>query len=438
MKVLLIAYHFPPDHAVGAQRAGHVADALRAAGHIVKVITARLPGERDRRPVSGLDVRPTRSLPTLRRLYKWCKALLRRTGPAQVATSSDGLAKTPDWPDRVPDWKRHLLSLIWLPDDQTGFILPALWAALPEIRKGIDIVYTTAPPVSAHLIGLTLRLLGGPRWVAEFRDPWTDNPGKPAHVRSRWSDAAERWLERQCLRRADLVIAVTDSTRNLLITKATDADLAGKTIVVRNGIETLLDAPPQRERARPLRIVHVGTLYRWRDPRPFLAALAAAARQCGFGPGNLEVDFIGDCRWFHGISVEQAVADAGLRDVVRFRDWVTREEATQAVATADLLLLLAQNEPAQVPTKLYEYLGTRIPVLAFTDADGEVAAMLRRAGGHYLVTEPDSTTATQLIAAALRAARASHGPAGREAILQEWTLDRQFLRLRDTLEAVTP
>jgi glycosyltransferase involved in cell wall biosynthesis len=433
MKVLLIAYHFPPDGAVGALRARNVAHALHAAGHTVTVITARLPGEREaRRAVPGLDVRPIRSLPTLKTMYLWGQRQLHRKQPGQGANGSDTPAT--DWPDHVPAWKRHLLSLMWLLDDRTGFILPALLAAWREIRRGVDLIYTTAPPFSAHAVGLTLRRLGGPRWVAEFRDPWTDNPGKPAHLRTRWSDAAERWLERLCLRSADHVIPVTDSTRELLIAKTDGGGLARKTVVVRNGIETLAGRASRPRGVGPFRIVHIGTFYGWRDPQPFLAGLGAVVRQCDLRPDDLQVDLIGDCRWFHGISVEQAAADAGVRDLVRFRDWASRDVALQAVGTADLLLLLAQKQPAQVPTKLYEYLGARIPILAFTDAGGEVAAMLRQVGGHYLVTDHDPVTAARVIAQALRGARTSGEPVGDDTVLREWTLDRQLQRLRAALE----
>jgi glycosyl transferase family 4 len=432
MNILLIAYHFPPDSAVGAVRAGNLAAALQAAGHNVKVITARLPGERHGRPtVSGLSVRTVRSLPTLLAVYAWVKGLFKRRQRGQADNGSHAAAPALDWPDRVPTWKRYLLSLMWLLDDRTGFILPALLAAWREIRMGVDLVYTTAPPFSAHLVGLMLRRLGGPRWAAEFRDPWTDEPGKPAHIRSRWGDAAERWLERQCLRSADHVITVTDSVRDLVIAKTNGAGLAGKTVVVRNGIERLSEAAPRPQRGGPFRIVHIGTFYEFRDPRPFLAGLASVIQQRGLRPDELQVDLIGDCRWFHGVSVEQAAADAGLRDVVRFRDWAPREVALHAVATADLLLLLAQNQRAAVPNKLYEYLGARIPILAFTDTDAEVATMLRQAGGHYLVTDP--VTAAPVIAQALRETRASREPAGADAVLRAWTLDHQLRRLRVAL-----
>lgn len=434
MKILLIAYHFPPDSAVGALRAANLASALRAAGHTVTVITARLPGERNgRRTVSGLEVRTTRSLPTILTIYAWGKRLFQRQQSGRDAKGSEPPA--PDWPDRVPTWKRYLLSLMWLLDDRTGFVLPALLAAWREIRMGVDLIYTTAPPFSVHLVGFTLRRLGGPRWAAEFRDPWTDEPGKPAQIRSRWGDVAERWLERQCLRSADHVIAVTDSARELLIAKTDGAGLARKTVVVRNGIERLSAGTSRSRGVGPYRIVHIGTLYEWRDPRPFLAGLGSVMQQSGLGPDDLQVDLIGDCRWFHGVSVEQAAADAGLRDVVRFRDWAPRELALRAVSTADLLLVFAQNQRAAVPNKLYEYLGARIPILAFTDDDAEVATMLRQAGGHYLVTDHNSVTAAHVITRALRETRLSREPAGDEAVLRAWTLDNQLQRLRAALNA---
>jgi glycosyltransferase involved in cell wall biosynthesis len=436
MRVLLIAYHFPPDPAVGALRASHVADALQGAGHAVTVITARLPGERGRwRPATpGLRVHPIRSLPTLRDLYAWAKQGFRVRRSDRAETQSD--RSTSDWPDHVPSWKRHLLSLLWFLDDRTGFVIPALLAAVGQVRGGIDLVYTTVPPFSGHLVGLILRRLGGFRWAAEFRDPWTDQRGKPPHIRSRWSDAAERWLERQCLRAANHIVAVTDNTRDLLVAKGNGAGLAHKTIVVRNGIEKLaVAAATTRPTHRPFRIVHVGTFYDWRDPRPFFASLAAAIHTFGVPSGNIEVELIGDCRWYHGISVEQVATDLGLADRVTFRDWVPHDVALQAIETADLLLLLNENQPAQAPTKMYEYLGARVPILAFTNEGSEVVHMLRRVGGHYIVTDRNPDTAARFIADAIHNRRASQETVGNEIVLATWTVERQMRRLRAALEA---
>jgi len=233
---------------------------------------------------------------------------------------------------------------------------------------------------------------------------------------------------------------VTDNTRELLIAKtnggkANGAGLAGKTIVVRNGIERLaVAASTTRPANRPFRIVHVGRFYDWRDPRPFFASLAAATRTYGVPSHNVEVELIGDCRWYHGISVEQLARDLGIADRVRFRDWVPHNIALQAIETADLLLLLNENQPAQAPTKMYEYLGTRVPILAFTEEGSEVVHMLRRVGGHYLVTDRNPDTAARLIADAIRNRRASQDAVGDERVLATWTVERQMQRLRAALE----
>jgi len=101
-----------------------------------------------------------------------------------------------------------------------------------------------------------------------------------------------------------------------------------------------------------------------------------------------------------------------------------------------VLLLLAQGQPNQVPNKLYDYLGTRHRILAFADAEGETARMLTRVGGHYLVTTTDPTQAARLTDAALFG-RDSAGP-GDDAVLREWTTDRQMARLVSLLEELSP
>ena len=138
--------------------------------------------------------------------------------------------------------------------------------------------------------------------------------------------------------------------------------------------------------------------------------------------------------------VRAHVDAAGLGDIVHFVDWVPHETGQVLIRDADLLLLLAQRQPLQVPNKLYEYLGSRNPILAFADARGETARMLERVAGHGLVTESDDPGhARATLAALLRGARnrgASERAAGSltDGILRAWTMEQQLAALPEIID----
>jgi glycosyltransferase involved in cell wall biosynthesis len=437
MHVVFISYYYPPSPEVGSVRPAKMVRALLAAGHHVTVVTARRPETPEQIATDSdrLTVKTVAVLPGPDRLYLWSKATARRlTHRASTDPSATGAA--PVWvaPKSAPGWKRFLYALGALPDGQRGFILPAFRAAFGAVRGGADVIVTTAPPFSAHLAGLLLKRLTGRRWAADFRDPWTENLPQPGSMRTGVTDAANRWLERRCFAAADRILCTSQGIGDYAVARLSPGQ-RDRAQVVLNGIDTLAPAVPSGPN-RPVRVVHAGTFYFTRDPRPFLEALAATCRDRGLGPADVHVDLLGDCRWFNGISVEQEAQRLGLQPIVHFHDWLPQAAARQLMERADVLLLLAQGQPNQVPNKLYDYLGTRHRILAFADAEGETARMLTRVGGHYLVTTTDPTQAARLTDAALFG-RDSAGP-GDDAVLREWTTDRQMARLVSLLEELSP
>ena len=427
MRILLLAYHYPPDRAVGSLRPAKVAGALRDAGHEVVVVTNRLPSEEGkvRHDEPGLRVLTVRPWRNPRELYLAAKQRSKSQPPAGKTADAIKPAQPVREPAFLPAWKRWLFSLFWLPDDRQGFIPAALRAVKLEVGADFDLIYTSAPPFSVHLAGLRLAQRARKPWAAEFRDPWTDNPWKPWHARSSFSDAAERWLEKRVLKRADHLIAVTEGIGDALRAKLPPARKDRVTIAL-NGIDRLL--PRQGRVQEKLRILHVGTLYHKRDPRPFFDALADLRNEGRIDGTRVEVEFVGNCRYFGDVSVEKELETRGLGDMVRLRDWVPQTEVGTLIEHASVLLLLAQQQPAQVPNKLYEYLGTRIPILAFADWDGETARMLREVGGHYIIADESAESRNAVVADALKAGRTERvGP--RDDVLESWRTERQMQKV---------
>jgi hypothetical protein len=444
MNVLLISQAYPPYPVVGSLRARKVADALRAEGHRVLVITERLPGETNelRQDEPDLQVytvplglqyrlRMVRLRDRLRSLFSFGRA------SATTSTASDETAFAPSEARKKREnngfLHRLLLAALWFPDDEQRFVRPAYRAARAIMRRErIDLVYTSTPPFSTHIVGLLLRRRTNVRWVAEFRDPWTDQRDADAPNSIATIETLHRWLEQQCLQAADLVVAVTESARDLLASKRPENEHQ-KFLVALNGIDTLSAQRPSAV-TRPFRIVYAGNFYINRDPRPFLSALAATMQRRGLTAADVAVDFLGECRTYEGQSVEEMVSANGLSDIVQFHDWMPHEQAQAMMRRANLLLLIALGQPLQVPNKLFEYLGTRIPILGLVDAGGETQRMLLRVGGQYVVScnehlAVDAHQVERALDAALSSAPETPVTPVDEIALEEWRASRQMLYL---------
>ena len=263
----------------------------------------------------------------------------------------------------------RLQRLLFFPDNQVGWLPFALVAAIRAYRsEPFDAVYSTAAPVTAHLVaGIVKRLTGVP-WVAEFRDPWLGNPvteaiaGPRPWVHRRLQARLEQWI----VRSADRVVFVSPSTMQLYRRRYPDA---AEMLTITNGhdpSETVVrsggSAGPRR-----YRIVWTGTLDRPGELLMFLEAVKAVVARRPALVGQLEVDFFGyvsdPCRAI----ADRFVGDGPLAAVLRFTGFVPRRVALEALADADAALILLGGGRGMgqfVPSKLFDYLGQNRQILA--------------------------------------------------------------------------
>ncbi len=424
MRVLLLTRFYAPSPEVGALRPAKLAAALRAAGHEVTVVTATPaaagPGGESLRDIVRIAPHPSPREWLLR-----TKALV--TGTARTdersTTSTTTLSSAPAHSGLLARARSLLLSFAWLPDDQQGLILPMVNAVVEAANdRRYDVLVSTAPPFSTHLAALVASTITGIPWVCEFRDPWI-YAGSATSDMHPYASAVNRWLERLCLKRSAQVVAVTEQTGALLAARRSALSRPAP-VVILNGIDRLESHEAATRIAGPVRVLHAGNLYAGRDPRPFLHAVARLRRAGALPSTGVQVDFVGEAERYDGISMQSLVDDLELTSIVRLRGRIPHQESLAMQHAADVLLLLAQRQPIQVPNKLYEYLGAARPIVAFVDEKGESASMLRRANGHFVVTE-DTPDIDSVVRAALEAPINNWRPADR-ALLETWTTEVQF------------
>lgn len=433
-RILLIAGTFPPRKDVGAIRVERVASTLAGAGHEVIVMTPGSPAEYEGvESTSGI----TELVPVdvgERYTARMLEAM-RRVGLAPSDSGpTAGVPAIENAPTRftgVRPLRDFVVALASVPDHESHYIRPYIRASRRWQPGDIDLVYSTAPPFSIHVAAERIsRRLGAPL-VLEYRDPW-NHPRSERIVRQfAVTSAHDDYLERRCLRGAQHVIAVSEGAAALLRKRPETPPVH----VSLNGIPSDLLDSPRPLRSGALSILYAGALYQARDPRPFLRAFANAIRALGWTPAEVRVDFVGECRRFRGQSVVDWVKELGLQHYVHFTDRVPHDEAIRRIGEADVLLLLVQGQPTQIPNKLYDYLATRVPIVAYADTHGEAARMLDAAGGHLVLDEQDEEQQSTSLRELLNTRLSDRGTeVGDPFVLDCWRSDRQMRLLLEALE----
>jgi hypothetical protein len=174
LRLLVVAYYFPPAGGAGVQRALKWVKYLPAHGIDPVVLTVRAGAYPQLDPTlaaevpAGVSVHRTPA-PDPFGLYG---RLTRADRDRIVATRTDDVGSGGGVAEGAARWLR---ANVFLPDARVGWVPFAAWrGARLSRQRGIDALLTTGPPHSAHLAGLAIRRAGRLPWVADFRDPWTD------------------------------------------------------------------------------------------------------------------------------------------------------------------------------------------------------------------------------------------------------------------------
>jgi glycosyltransferase involved in cell wall biosynthesis len=282
------------------------------------------------------------------------------------------------------DTRRHLSmrgaypQSLALPDRWASWWLGAVPAGLRLIRKyRPEVIWSTYPVATAHLIGLTLHRLTGLPWVADFRDPMAQDgyPSDPLEWR------VYKWLEYQALRHSAQSVFTTPGALRSYSQTYRDVP-AARLELIPNGYDeedfaslNSTRAPPN---GGPIVLLHSGTLYpSERDPRQLFAALSQLLRT---GKLRRELKIVLRATG-HDAYVRKLLTEFRIEQMVSIEPPIPYREALAEMIDADgLLILQASNCNEQIPAKLYEYLRARRPLLALTDPNGDSAGALKEAG----------------------------------------------------------
>ncbi|MFP3867799.1 MAG: glycosyltransferase [Desulfobacteraceae bacterium] len=362
-KVLIIAYHFPPSPVMGSQRPYRLAKYFPSFGWQPTVLTAKLPGN----PPEGITIVETEYKDVLG-LFKSRFGFNNQKGlHEQLGIAEPSSFASPTWKSK---FIKNARKIIAFPERQIGWYKYALEAGSELLeRENYDIIISTSPPVTAHIIAHKLKQKYGLPWIADLRDLWTQNHyySFPALIKF-----IEQQLEIRTLAAADALVTVTPPwVEELKVLHKTK-----QVLCLTNGYDPEELVEPSHKLTPEFTITYTGILYAGkRDPSLVLEAIADLIREDKISKDNLELRFFGPPEaWLSDL-----INRHHLNGIVKLYGIIPREEALERQRESQLLLIVQwnhQEEKKHFPAKVFEYLAARRPIVAVGGPNGIVKELL--------------------------------------------------------------
>lgn len=383
-KVLIITYYWPPSGGVGAQRWLKFAKYLREFGWEPVIFTPENP-DFDVKDVSGQTDIPDNMEVLKLPIWEPYHLFRRLKSKKEKTELKQGLVlenKKKTWFDKLSIWLR---GNIILPDPRRFWVRPAVRFLNGILENNsIDVVVTTGPPHSMHLIGLKLKKKHNVTWLADFRDPWSHWDLLDKLGTSSLAKGFHKKWEKQVITNADYTLLTSKRQEEQF------KELGAKNVGhITNGYDENYCPEFNKDVSSKFVLSHVGLLNEMRNPTSLLIALEELCKEDEAFRDNLELRLGGIISESIIGKIEQATY---LKNRTTILEYVPHSKIYDEYARATILLLILNNTDNSkwiLPAKLFEYIHTKQPILMLGELESDAASITRSFSSNKVVAFND-------------------------------------------------
>ena len=369
MKVLIITYYWPPAGGSGVQRWLKFVKYLQEFG-IEPVVYTVENANYLKQDASLLNEVP-KGIEILKQpiweptaLLFWKKSKQQTKGISNVS-------------------KGGFLSFIrgnfFIPDPKVFWVKPSVSYLQKYLdNHTIDVIISTGPPHSMHLIAEKLHQKNTVKWLADFRDPWSDLYYNKDFNQLAFAKNKNKRLEERILRNSDCILTVSNSLKEEL------EKTAKKVEVITNGFDDEFSASNNVILDTKFSISYIGLLPKQSNPKLLFKVLKGLCKESEIFKKDLKLNFIGDI----SEEVKVEILANKLDENTDFVGYVSHQEAIAYQNKSQVLLLLipnVKNNEGILTGKLFEYLKAKRPILAIGPEKGDLATILQETNSGVIV-----------------------------------------------------
>lgn len=375
--VLIVSYYFPPAGGPGVQRVLKFCKFLPQFGFrpiVLTVENGEFPAEDSSlfKDIPPETVIHRTFIPEPYFIYKKFTGMKKSEKFGVAFVKKDANTKE-SWREKLAVWTR---GNFFIPDARVWWRLTAVSAGKRLVKKhGIEVVFSSGPPHSVHLIANSIRKSAGISWVADFRDPWTGIDYYAKLRLSRFADWLHHHFEKTVLTEADQIIVVSDSM------KRDFGKITSKPIsVIPNGFDAEeLPANPILPPDAKLVVSYIGNMYPVSNWNSVFSTFRNWIEKYPELKTQLELKFAGN----EDGSVMSLAIENGLEPNLNLLGYLPHDKALDELFASTAVLLVINMDPGNehvLTGKLFEYLSTGKPILFSGPIPGDAWTLLEKAG----------------------------------------------------------
>ena len=371
-KVLIITYYWPPSGGSGVQRWLKFSKYLRDFNIEPVIYTVDNPSY----PIkdTSLESEIPLGLEVLKQPIFEPNSFLSIFGNNKKKESAGFLNPNPTLLGRFFQYVR---ANYFIPDARKFWIKPSVKFLSNYLKNNeIEVVITTGPPHSMHIIGLALRDKFKIKWISDFRDPWTEIDYFQQLPLTKKANKKHHQLEQEVLEKSDMVIVVGETMKKKFLKHNHNIE------VLTNGFDSYENSLTI-ELDSNFSITHVGLMNADRNPTILWEVLYEISSENIDFKNNLRIKFIGKI----DDTVIQDIQVFNPKNIVRI-PYLDHEEVRKYQASSQVLLLSINHVPSAkgiITGKIFEYLQAKRPILGIGPEDGDAAAILKKTNAGNIV-----------------------------------------------------
>lgn len=370
-KIFLVAYYYPPIIGGGVQR--------------IKNFISNICNT-DVKPVV-VTVKPNQTVNAEENVIRVRNLGLRFDSKINSNGRKPQIQNNSSCINKIGKLVKGLIKKLLIPDAK---ILWAVAVSIKLLKSGLakdDIVLTSSPPNSSHIVGLIIKKFKKTQWIADFRDAWTIDPLDEEFNKRKIRRTIEKFLERAVIKNCDNAILNTEYSCKLY--KEKYAEYKNKFTTINNGFNSgLFEASRRNIKSKAdlssITLAHFGALSKSHFQRTinnFIDAVGLIKENHGGKPVNVILKFYGDLTDEEIQLINECKTSFHLEYVGQLK----YEKAVEEMLKCNALILIDRcikengGNATNIPGKVYDYLGCRKPIIPIIP-DGACMDLLKNVG----------------------------------------------------------